>query len=58
MLETQLVIQQGISKLSQLSLNNKAAKKGAEEAQGSAHAHFCPAQSSEGLRTLIFLTLR
>lgn len=58
MLETQLMIQQVISKLSKLSLNNKAAKKGGEEAQGSAHAHFCSTQFSEGLGTLIFLTLR
>lgn len=36
MFETQLMIQQGISKLSKLSLNNKAAKKGGEKVQGSA----------------------
>lgn len=58
MFETQLMIQQGISKLSELSLNNKAPKKGWEEAQGLAHAHFCSAQSSKGLGILIFLTLR
>lgn len=52
------MIQQGISKLSELSLNNKAPKKGWEEAQGLAHAHFCSAQSSKGLGILIFLTLR
>lgn len=43
MFETQLMIQQGISKLSELSLNNKAPKKGWEEAQGLVHAHFCSA---------------
>lgn len=33
-------------------MNNKAAKKGGEEAEGSGgwpHAHFCSAQSSKGV---------